>query len=136
MTTRYLLDTNVVSESARPNPEPAVIAFFEGAGEACLSAITLFELSRGVEVLTPGRKRRFLEEWLEEVQASFEVLPIAKPTALLAARLEVKLGRAGRSIEVRDLFIAAAAAEHELTLVTRNVSHFRGLGVTIVNPWE
>ena len=135
--TRFLLDTNVISESARPAPDPKVIAFLEAAGDACLSAVSLFEICRGIERLAAGRRRSFLEAWFEELQTgAFEILSLAKETALIAARLEVKLGRTGNSIEVRDLFIAASASEHGLTLVTRNEAHFEGLGLKVVNPFS
>ena len=53
-----------------------------------------------------------------------------------AARLEARLRRSGHAIELRDLLIAATALEHGLSLVTRNVTHFRGTGLTVSNPFS
>jgi len=131
-----LLDTNVIWETARPSPDLAVLAFIDNQAESFISAITVYELERGIERLPAGKRRRSLEEWLAlTLSGPHGFVPFGEPTARGAARLEVQLRKDGRAIEVRDLFIAATALEHNLTLVTHNVAHFKGTGVLVIDPF-
>jgi predicted nucleic acid-binding protein len=131
-----LLDTNVLSETARPAPNPGVLEFIEAQGETFISAITVYELERGVERLPAGKRRRSLEAWLALTLAGpHGVLAFDDATARGAARLEARLRREGRAIETRDLFIAATALTHNLTLVTHNVGDFAGTGAMVIDPF-
>ncbi len=105
--------------------------------EAALSALTVFELERGVDQLAPGRRKRQLAEWLTlTLSGPWPIVPFDLNIARAAARLEGRLRRSGRGIELRDLFIAATAAERGLRLATRNVAHFKGTGLDIVDPFS
>jgi toxin FitB len=136
----FLLDTNVVSESTKPRPNPAVVAWLAAVDEdsVFLSVITLTELRYGVERLAPGRRSRQLDRWLQhELPLRFEgrVLPIDALVADTCGKLVARTESLGRPIEARDAFIAATAQVHRLTLVTRNASHFETTVKSILNPW-
>ena len=102
------------------------------------SVLTLAEIRRGIELLPLGRRRTQLEQWQKEVVASFEkrLLPVTKAIADRWAALSAQAQRKRTPLSNIDGLIAATALEHGLTLATRNVKDFAGLGVTIFNPWE
>jgi|SoiMethySBSTD1v2_1073268.scaffolds.fasta_scaffold01426_11 toxin FitB len=133
---RFLLDTNVVSETAKVSPAPEVMTWFSTQGSVCISAVTLFELSAGIQRLRMGRRRSFLEAWMAELLTNgVEVVPFDQAAALSASRMEA-LGRAsGRGVELRDLFILATADAAGLTVATRDVDHFAGFGVPVFDPF-
>jgi hypothetical protein len=138
---RYLLDTNVISEWTRPRPDPAVVAWLEGADEDALylSVLAFAEIRLGIELLPRGRKRTRLSAWLDgDLAARFEgrIIGIERDVAEAWAAI-VARGRArGASLPILDAFKAATALVHQLTLVTRNERDLGGLDVPIVNPWR
>jgi predicted nucleic acid-binding protein len=137
----FLLDTNVVSESTKPRPNPGVVAWMAAVDEdsVFLSVITLTELRYGVERLAQGRRRKQLDRWLEQdLPLRFEgrILPIDALVADTCGRLVARTESQGRPIEARDAFIAATAQVHQLTLVTSNVSHFETTVKSILTPWS
>jgi toxin FitB len=135
-----LLDTNVVSEIRRLEPDPRVIAWLAGLEyrSGYLSVVSISEIRFGIERAPPGKRRQLLEHWLEhEIAVDFgaRLLPIDEE---VAERCGVIRGRAlsgGRPMGVMDAFIAATADVHGLTLVTRNVRDFEIWGGPILNPW-
>ncbi len=135
----FLLDTNVLSETAKARRDPGVMAFLAGLDAAYLSVLSIHELTYGLERLEPGTKRRLaLTKVSEALLATFEsrVLPIEPPEARAAAAMRVHAASEGRTVHLADALIAATALVHGLTVVTRNVSDFEGLGVLIRNPWQ
>lgn len=137
MSERVLLDTDVVSELARSAPAPAVLTFIARLDEIFLSSVGLFELARGVQRLPPGRKKKALERWLAEWLATpVTVLPFDAAAARAAATIETTARRAGRGIDVRDLFVLSIARSNHLVVATHNVSHFRGHGVQVLDPFS
>lgn len=139
--TRYLLDTNVLSELRKPRPEPRVLAFVaEQPLEALyVSTVTLAEIRFGIERVTDAARRAELRAWLtNKVRPMFEqrVLPVSDDV-MLVWRLLVDEGRkGGHTFSQPDLIIAATAAHHGLTVVTRDVSEFERAKVPVLNPWE
>jgi toxin FitB len=136
----FLLDTNVVSESTKPHPNPGVVAWLAGVEEdsVFLSVITLTELRYGVERLAQGRRRKRLDRWLrQDLPVRFEgrILSVDAVVADACGKLVARTESVGRPIEARDAFIAATAQVHHLTLVTRNASHFATTVKSIVTPW-
>jgi len=135
----YLLDTNVVSElrAGKAKQSQAVRAWADKlpATQLYLSSVTVLELEMGV--LRMQRKDAsqgaVLRVWAENVISQFrgQVLPFTADTALLCANMHVPDPRS-----FRDSMIAATAREHSLTLATRNVADFDGLGIQMVNPWD
>ena len=136
----FLLDTNVISEATRPSPEPNVMAWLAAADEdrLFLSVATLAEISRGVESLAVGKKRRRLREWLlNELIPRFEgrILPVDAAVGMLWGATLVRSKQAGHEIEAIDALIAATTERHELTLATRNTADFKMLKLPLFNPW-
>jgi predicted nucleic acid-binding protein len=137
----FLLDTNVVSEWTRPRPHPGVIAWLTDVDEdrIFLSVVTFAELRHGVNRLPDGARRRRLDVWLrDELSARFDgrVLSIDAKVADAWGVLVAQRDALGRPIGVVDAFIAATAACHGLTLVTRNGTDFRGSVASILDPWQ
>jgi len=137
----FLLDTNVVSEWAKPRPDTGVVAWLAEADEdrVFISVITLAELRHGIEKLPAGARRDRLATWLsQQVPARFEarVLPVDAETADKWCGVIARGDAGGRPVGTMDAFIAATAEQHNLTLVTRNVSDFDVLGIRLFNPWN
>ena len=137
----YLLDTNVVSEWARPHPNPGVVRWLADVDEdrVYISVLTFGELRRGVDRLTPGRRRHRLDTWLsEELADRFvdRVLPMDQDVADVWGRLLAHSESAGRPVGAVDGLIAATAEHHGLEVVTRNVKDFESTGVRLLNPWS
>jgi len=138
---KFLLDTNVVSEWVKPQPSQNVVEWLAGADEdeLFLSVITFAEIRRGVELLPAGRRRARLGRWLtEELPLRFEqrVLLIDQPVSANWGVVMARAQRAGFALGTMDGFVAATAETHGLTLVTRNLSDFRALGLELFDPWE
>src|SRR5689334_13092670 len=137
---RFLLDTNVVSESMKPQPNPSVVRWLASVDEDSifLSVITFSELLYGIDRLPAGHKRKRLDEWLQiELPLRFKgrILPINKVVADACGRLAARHEALRRPIEHRDAFIAATTLIYDLTLVTRNISDFQPTIKAILNPW-
>jgi predicted nucleic acid-binding protein len=133
---RYLLDTNVISETARPQPDANVIRWLGQLSTLTLPAVGVYEIASGIERLPAGKKREFLVEWLAELLASdCDVLPFDREAALGCAVLESEARHVGRAFELRDLLILAIARSQGLGVATRNVPHFRGFGVPVYDPF-
>jgi toxin FitB len=136
MTGGFLVDTNVVSETAKPLPNANVVAWLRTQAPIVLSAVGIYELARGVG-RTSGRKRLFLDGWLAALLGgNAQVLPFDQAAALAAAGIEREARRRGRPLPERDLFILATAHCHGLRLATRNLPDFRGHGVPLYDPFD
>jgi len=138
--TGWLLDTNVLSELRRARPEPRVVRFVaaQPLERLFVSAVTLAELRFGIELLPDAGRRAELGDWLtHKVRPMFaqRVLPVSEDI-LLKWRLLVEEGRkVGHTFSQPDLFIAATALQHDLTVVTRDTSDYAKARVALLNPW-
>lgn len=135
-----VLDTNVVSALMRREPDPDVVAWLDGlpAESVWTTAITVFEVRLGLEILASGRRRRQLEEAFAKALAEDiegRVLPFDEAAAQAAGRIAAERRSAGRTVEVRDVQIAGIARARKATLATRNTRHFEGCGLALVDPW-
>jgi len=132
----YLLDTNIVSELRKPRPHGGVIAWLQSTEDADLhlSAVTLGEIQAGVELTRDqdASKAAEIEAWLELVAQSYNVLPMDGAAFRAWARL---MHRRSDTL-YEDAMIAATAAVHNLTVVTRNVADFKPFGVRVLNPFK
>jgi predicted nucleic acid-binding protein len=137
----WLLDTNVLSELRRPKPSQRVVTFVAGCplDQLYVSAVTLAEVRFGIELVNEPHRRAQLSEWLtHKVRPMFEgrVLQVTEDI-MLRWRLLVEQGRKmGHTYSQPDLFIAATAIHHGLTVVTRDRSDYDEARVPVVNPWD
>jgi predicted nucleic acid-binding protein len=137
----YLVDTNVLSELTRDRPDERVADFLESAGteSVFLSVMTIGEICKGIAALRSGHRRQTLQDWLDSgLRCWFagRILPVTEAVAERWAHLAGAAKQRGLALAVVDGVIAATAIEHDLTIVTRNVKDFTGLGVSVLNPWE
>jgi predicted nucleic acid-binding protein len=136
-----LLDTDVLSALMRARPDRVVIAWMDRqpADSVWISTVTLFEVRFGLELLPPGRRRRTLQTEFERlIREDLEgrVLDFDSGAAAEAAALAAERQKAGRPSGVRDTLIAGIALARRATLATRNVRHFQGLKVPVVDPYH
>ncbi|HSB04577.1 MAG TPA: type II toxin-antitoxin system VapC family toxin [Thermodesulfobacteriota bacterium] len=134
----YLLDTNILSETVRRNPNKAVITWLDQLpGEALyVSVLTLGEIRKGIEMLADRKRREKLRLWLEhELPEWFEgrVLTVDLAVADRWGRL---LAEVGRPVPAIDSLLAATALHHELRLVTWNSDDFEYPGLEVINPFR
>ena len=136
----WLLDTNIISELRRPQPEQRVVAFVAAQPLEYLyiSTVTLAEIRFGIELVADVGRRAELTDWLtHKVRPMFDqrVLPVSEDV-MLKWRLMVEEGRkTGHTFSQPDLIIAAIAAHYGLTVVSRDVSDFERAKVPVLNPW-
>ncbi len=136
----FVLDTNVASELMRPEPMPGVMAWIaeRNAQEMYLTAVSEAELRYGVAILPAGKRRNALEaamtRWLNQGFRQ-RILPFDSGAAWAYAKIAAERRQAGRPIGEADCQIAAICLSRGFILVTRNVRHFSGTGVEVVNPW-
>lgn len=104
-----------------------------------LTSVSYFELRVGIERLATGRRRQQLEDALErvlELRIGNEVLPLDESAARAAASIAAARERVGRRADFRDTMIAGIAVANRAELATRNVRHFQGLDISVINPFE
>jgi predicted nucleic acid-binding protein len=135
-----ILDTNVLSALMPPNPAAAVVHWLDQypADSFWITSITHFEIEFGIALLAAGRRRNELQSAFERLiaeQLEDRVLDFDRMAASAAARLAARRQRAGKSTDIRDTQIAGIAVARRATLATRNVRHFEGLELGVVNPW-
>lgn len=136
-----VLDTNVLSELIRPQPEPNVVAWLRAQARSLLftTAISRGEMLLGVLMLPDGQRKRRL---LREVQAIFatdmagRVLPYDGDAADAHAEFVVMRRAQGRPVDTSDAMIAGIARSRDAKLATRNVRDFEGCDVSLINPWH
>lgn len=136
-----VLDTNVVSEPLRPEPDPAVLKWLNSQAPETLylTTVNLAELLSGIETLTAGKRRTKLKQALvEQVMPLFEgrILAFDTRAAETFARINAGAQAAGNPVAFADCAIAAIAAANGCMVATRNVRDFKGTGVELLNPWR
>ncbi len=138
----WLLDTNVLSELRKPKAEKKVLAFVASTPLAQLfvSVVSLGEIRYGIELTADPQKRAILQDWLAyDVRPMFDplrTLPVTEDI-VLKWRLMLEDGRkTGHTFSQPDLLIAATAAQHGLTVVSRDQVHYVRAGVPVLNPWS
>lgn len=134
----YLLDTNIISETIRKQPNAQVTEWLDRipAEALYLSVLTLGEIRRGIEGLADKKRREKLRIWLEHDLAHWfegRIMPVDIAVADRWGRL---IAAAGRPVPTIDSLLAATALHHELRLVTRNAADFSYPGLEVINPWQ
>ncbi|MHB8057444.1 MAG: PIN domain-containing protein [Desulfuromonadaceae bacterium] len=137
---KYLLDTCMISELVKKEPNPAVVSWLDEQDEQklFLSVLNLGELQKGISKLPDGTKKDELQAWvaLDLVERfTGRILELDLETALCWGRLQGEAEQAGEKLRVMDSLIAATAAAHGLIVVTRNVRDIERCGVKVFNPW-
>ena len=132
----FLLDTMVISEGFRIRPVPSVVRWLRSVDSAHLfvSVVTFGEIEAGIEKQRRADAAfRPIENWLDETRILYETrtLPITTAVAMCWGRMVTQLHRRDM-----DVFIAATALEHDLTVVTRNTRQFEPTGAKLLNPYE
>ena len=136
-----VLDTNVISEIFRPQPEGRVLAWMEGLpGDVAITAVTLAELLTGVRRLPEGRRRSMLaariDAALDPDRETSAILPFDGRAAEQYADVLVARDQAGLPIHTAHAQIAAICRAHGAACATRNSKDFTGTGVELVDPWS
>jgi toxin FitB len=136
---RYLLDTNIISNATKPVPSEALVTWMSGQADEDLfiSCLTVAEIRRGILEKPAGKKRRELERWFSgpegpQVLFAGRVLPFDEKAALVWARLMAEGTARGRPRSLLDMIVAAVAEANDCVVVTDNERDFAGL--KIVNP--
>ena len=135
-----LLDTNVVSEAMKPEPDEAVRAWLdEQAAETLyLSSVTVAELMFGIGALPDGKRKDKLTDAVEGVMELFadRILPFDTDAARHYAELAVKARAGGKGFPTTDGYIAAIAASRGFLVATRDTSAFDAAGLEVIDPWK
>ena len=136
-----LLDTNVLSELLRSQPDPSVLSWFaaQPAESLFVSAVTQAEMLLGARLLPAGKRRHALEAALRAMfdeDFAQRILPF--DSSAVPSYVDVVASRrsAGRPISQFDAQIAAIALRHGRRLATRNVDDFDGCGLVVIDPWQ
>jgi predicted nucleic acid-binding protein len=137
--TRYLLDTNIISNVTKPQPSESLVAWMaEQADEDLfISSLTIAEIQRGILEKSAGRKRSQLEKWFsgrEGPQAIFagRILSFDEKAGLIWARLMVEGATKGRPRSALDMIVAAVGEANNCVVVTDNEKDF--VDIDIINP--
>ena len=136
-----VLDTNVLSEFMRIEPDTQVLAWVDAqpAMELAISAVTVAEILHGIARLPSGKRKQKLEA---HAMAMFEedfvgrILPFDVHAAVEYATLVAGCEAKGRAVSMADAQIAAICRTHGVPVATRNVRDFDFSGVDVINPWE
>lgn len=136
-----ILDTNVVSELIEERPNPTVMRWAESyrRDEFVVTAVNVMELRSGVENMPTGQRQREIADgidWFLSIVLANRVLSFDRKAALAAATWFIDNRRIGRTLEFRDVQIAGIAISRRIPVATRNVAHFEGLAVKIIDPWS
>jgi toxin FitB len=135
----YLLDTNVISETVRAQPQASVMAWLDSLQpeQLHISVLSLGEIRKGALLVADTRRRKKLLQWMEATLLPWfadRILPVDENVALQWAEL-IANARA-QPLAAIDSLLAATARCHGLCIATRNVRDFTRMDVELCNPWE
>jgi toxin FitB len=139
---KYLLDTCLISELIKKEPDPRVLRWLSTVDEKALylSALTIGEIQKGISKLTDDeKKKQKLQAWVDnDLALRFEdrVLDIDREVAGAWGVLQGTAEKRGEKLPVMDSLIAATASVHHLAVVTRNAVDLERCGANVLNPWE
>jgi hypothetical protein len=135
-----ILDTNVISEAMKPEPNPSVRAWLNNQATETLylSSVTLAELLFGIAALPTGKRKDMLAQALDGLVGLFRdrVLPFDTDAARHYAELAVKAKTGGRGFPTPDGYIAAIAASRGFIVASRDIAPYEAASVPLINPWE
>lgn len=136
----YLLDTCVISELTKKNPNPNVIQWVAKAEESRLfiSVLTIGEIYKGIAKLPKSKKKEKLYEWVKnDLKERFNgrILNFDSQSAAIWGKVQAQSELSGKAMPVIDGLIAATGIAYNLTVVTRNTTDMEVSGVALFNPW-
>jgi predicted nucleic acid-binding protein len=137
----YLLDTCVLSEFTRRQPEQKVIRWMDSIDEEKLfiSVITVGEIQHGIERLPESHRKTELLMWMNNgliKRFGERILSLDTSTLCLWGSLTARMESSGQPVGAMDSLIIATALQNNLIIATRNVTDFLPCGVPVINPWE
>lgn len=138
---RFLLDTNLLSETLNRYPDTGVVAWMaeQAVDDLAVSVLSIGELERGILKREPDPRRDKLRAWLDETMPATyggRIIPVDEPIARRWGQVWADAKDTGRPIPDIDGLLVATALVHDLTLVTRNERHCAGRGAPHINPWS
>ena len=137
---KFLLDTCLISELAKPRPNKKVQNWLLSKDETrfYVSVLTFGELHKGIEKLQESSKKEELRNWVEnELKERFynRIIEIDLGISAIWGRIQCIAEKKGRKMPAIDSLIAATGIAHNLVVVTRNVADMNQSGVRLLNPW-
>lgn len=138
---KYLLDTCVISELIKPEPNSHVINWLNAQNEEdiYLSVLTIGEIQKGIAKLPESKKKQNLQNWLDnDLQQRFEsrIIDINNEISLCWGKIQGEAEQKGNKMSVIDSLIASTGIVFDCTVVTRNVSDIEASDCKLYNPWE
>lgn len=136
---KYLLDTCVISEFTKPQPDTPVLTWFQAtqSEDLFLSVVTIGEIKKGIYKLPASNKKQALLLWLTALLGDYQHRILAVDLGVMEnwSAMIAHAEKNGQPVASMDSLIAATAYTHHLTLVTRNERDFSACNVTMLNPW-
>jgi predicted nucleic acid-binding protein len=137
---RFLLDTNVISEFTKRDPNPGVYAWLDQNDErqTAVSVISLGEIQNGIARLPNGKRKAALQDWLDNnliPRFDGRILPLTIPDMLLWGTMTGEAVSAGAPLPTADAVLTAVARNRDLIVITRSEGDFGRKGVGLLNPW-
>jgi predicted nucleic acid-binding protein len=136
---KYLVDTNILSDMTKPQPNKGVMNWFSNTidTDMFISVISIGEIVCGIEKLPDSTKKVNLSAWFNEIiQDGFtdRIANIDTNIITIWGKLQAKLPR---PLQIQDTLIAATALARDMTVVTRNIKDFKDIAdIKLLNPWE
>ena len=139
---KYLLDTCVLSEYVKKNPNSQVINWLDDQDETSLyvSILSIAKLKKGIIRIQNSQPNRYhkLWNWLQKLEQRFNsrIVPldnnIINTWATICGQSEAK----GNKLPIMDSLIAATAYQYDMIIVTRNITDFTFSSIEVFSPWE
>lgn len=136
-----ILDTNIVSALMLAEPAPEVISWMDRINEELLwiTAISVYEIQFGIELLPEGHKKKMLNQRFEEMlryDYRNRIIEFDVDAAIIASEVNAEQKRTGRNCDIRDVQIAGIALARAASLATRNTKDFEFEGLKVINPFN
>ncbi|WP_442581034.1 type II toxin-antitoxin system VapC family toxin [Mesorhizobium sp. ASY16-5R] len=133
------VDTNVLSETLRRSPDPAVMSWLtRHDAELALPTVTIAEVAFGIQKIVPDQRAARLEQGLAEWRRRFadRIFGLTEEAAMAYGEIMGTASRRGAGMSAPDGMIAAIARVNGGRLATRNVSHFQTTSLDLISPWD